>query len=827
MDKNSIWKWIILIALTAWSISIVTPLNEKIKLGLDLRGGTRYVLQVDKTGLNDDTARDAVPRALEVIRNRVDAMGVSEPVIYTEPGDRIIVEIPGLKPEDRERALKNIQSAAYLEFRMVHPKNEELVDQLFTKGQAPTGYRIVSVADKRSGGPWDYKDYYARDKEKTPADMTEAQVRDRAKLFQAPTGFELLMNEEVQGIQRLYRPYFVEKRAQLTGESLSGAGVDYDQLMQPHVTLKFDSRGAKRFAKITGDYAPGGERNPNQNQRRQLGIVLDGTLKSAPSIKEAIFGGSAIIEGSFSVKEAQDLSIVLRAGALPAPVKLLEERTVAPTLGEESVSSGKFAATIGIGAVIVFMIVYYTIAGAIADVALIMNLILMPIGLLVTGGLFSIFAPGTGGGAMSLPTLTLPGIAGIALTIGMAVDANVLIYERMREEQQAGKRLKAVIAAGYDKAFSAIFDSNLTTLISAAILFWQGTGPVRGYAVTLSAGIIVSMYTALVVTRMVFELIATYTNVQSLKMLHILKAPNYDFLKMKGVCVTLSLLLIIGSAGLFIAKGKKNFGVDFTGGASITYTFKEKVSTDDLTRTLDGAGVAQSTIQYQQVQVNGAPEEHLEIKVASDASAKATAALAAAHPAAEFKVLKEDNVGPQIGKELQRKAIIATLLSLVGIIIYVSIRFEFPFAAGAVAALLHDVLVAVGVYCALGNQLSVTMVAAVLTIIGYSVNDTIVIFDRIRELMKLNPGRKIADVANDAMNQCLSRTLLTSFATMLTVVALLVWGGGAIKDFTLILFIGMISGVYSTIYIATPVVLMWHKSHKPAAAAAKTVPAKA
>ena len=828
MQKKDIWKWVILIGVTAWSLSLIYPPNDikdstgkvvqpgKITYGLDLKGGTRYVLQVDISQLSSEQASDAAERALEVIRNRVDAMGVSEPVIYTEPGNRIVVEIPGLKPEDRERAKKNVQSAAFLEFRMVHAKSDELVDELLAKGLAPEGYKVVSVPDRRSGGPWDYKQYYKREGARAGADFSEEQIRERARMFQVPSGgYELLMQEEERNNQKLLRPVFVSKRRELTGESLSAARVDFDQFGRPVVNITFDAQGAKKFANITRDYAPGGAKNPNPQDRRQLGIVLDGTLYSSPSIKEAIFGGSAQIEGNFSAAEAKDLAIVLRAGALPAPVNLLEERTVAPTLGEDSVRSGRLATIVGSLAVMGFMLLYYTLAGGVANLALIMNLVLLPIGLMVAGGLFSMFAtPGQAGG-LALPTLTLPGIAGIALTIGMAVDANVLIFERMREEQKAGKRFKAVVAAGYDKAFSAIFDSNLTTLLTAAILFWQGTGPVRGYAVTLAGGILVSMYTALMVTRMIFDLLAVKTKVETLRMLEVIKTPSLNYLKPKFICAALSLVVILGSWAAFAAKGKANFGVDFTGGSSVAYSFTQKVPMELVRDALEGAGF-KPTIQYQKVagEAAGDAREELEIKVGFDEGVRVTSLLAEKFPDAKFQVVKEDNVGPQIGSELQRKALIATLLSLVGIIIYVSIRFEFPFAMGAVVALLHDVLVAVGVYCLLGNQLTVNMVAALLTIIGYSVNDTIVIFDRIRENMKLSPGKSFAEVANDSLNQCMSRTILTSFATMLSVAALLFFGGGSIQDFSLLLFIGMISGVYSTIYVATPIVLIWHRDNR-------------
>jgi SecD/SecF fusion protein len=819
MEKKNVWKWLILVGLTAWSMAIIYPVSTKVKLGLDLQGGTRFVLQVDTSELDSDASRDAQSRALEVIRNRVDAMGVSEPVIYTEPGNRIIVEIPGLKTEDRERAIKNIQSAAFLEFRMVHPDNDRLTDEFMAKGSAPEGFRIITVDEPRQGGGSEPVKYLKRDKSKDAPGTEEADVRKRLASFKAPAGYELMLQRARNHQQDLFLPSFVSKRRELTGESIANAAIDYDMVQRPVVSMRFDSAGSKRFANLTSDYAPGGAKNPGNN-RRQLAIILDGTLYSAPTIREAIFGGQAQIEGSFSVKDAQDLSLVLRAGALPAPVKLLEERTVDPTLGKDSIDSGKRATLIGGAAVMLFMLAYYLLAGVVANVALIMNMLLLPVGLIVTGGFFSMLAnSGMAAGGIELPTLTLPGIAGIALTIGMAVDANVLIYERMREEQRAGKRFKFVIDAGYDKAFSAIFDSNLTTLITAVILFWVGTGPVRGYAVTLSAGVLVSVYTALVITRMVFNLLAK-TNIQHLKMMEIVRETKIDFLKISKFFIALSIIAIIGLSAVFISKGKANFGVDFLGGASITMQFSEKVPMEQVRDTLEASAI-NASIQYQKASVvgtEGAVQEYLEIKTDFENGKKAADILVAAYEAQDFRVLKEDSVGPQIGRELQGKALWATALALIAIIIYVSIRFEFPFAAGAVVALFHDVIIAVGVFCLLGGQLSVSMLAAVLTIIGYSVNDTIVIFDRVRENLKLYPGKSFAEVANLSLNQTLGRTLLTSFATLLSVVALLVYGGGSIYDFALVLFIGMISGVYSTIYVATPVVMFWHTSKKTAKA---------
>ena len=816
MDKNALWKWLILIVLVCWSLVLVTPIHDKVKLGLDLRGGTSYVLEVDVSQLDDDAKRDAQARALEVIRNRVDNMGVAEPIIYPEPGNnRIIVQIPGLRAEDRARAIKNLKSAAYLEFRMVHPKNDELVDALYEKNLAPAGYKIVSIDEQLYNGQWKAVKYLKRDEKVDAAEITGDEARKRLRMFQAPAGYDfMLMKEESQG-QEVFRPHFVSRRAELKGDALKNAGVDYQQFGQPIVTLRFDAKGAKRFAAVTSDYAPGGAKNPSLEGRRYLGVVLDDTLYSAPLIKTAIHGGSAIIEGSFSLREAQDLSIVLRAGALPAPVEVVEERTVDPSLGRDSIESGGRAAVYGAIAVVVFMVAYYFLCGMVANLALLLNIIFLPLGMMAVSGIFSLMDAGGLGATISLPTLTLPGIAGIVLTLGMAVDANVLIFERMREEQQQGKRFAAVVSAGYVKAFSAIFDSNITTIIAAAIMFWLGSGPVRGYAVTLTAGILCSMYTAIVVTRMVFNLLIRYTKVERLRMLKLFGETKIDFIGKRYVAIGLSLVVIIGSMLLAFKKGMGNFGVDFTGGATVTFEFKDKVPVEDVRSTLGNAGVKSPMIQYQKVVgIEGAESisEYLEVKVGFEDGDKVVETLTGAW--ADYQVLQKDSVGPQIGKELQRKGVIALVVALFGMILYISWRFEFGFSVGAVVALFHDVLVTVGVFCVLDRQLSITSIAALLTIVGYSVNDTIVIFDRIREDLKLYRGRSFREIANIGINQTLSRTVLTTLTTLFTVVSLLIFGGGAIYDFALALFIGMIAGTYSTIFIATPVAMIWHPEKK-------------
>ncbi|HOW97808.1 MAG TPA: protein translocase subunit SecD [Kiritimatiellia bacterium] len=818
MDKHSLWKWLVLIGLVAWSMVLVMPLHEKVKLGLDLRGGMSFVLEVDTTTLAPDAISDAQARALEVIRGRVDAMGVAEPIIYPEPGNnRIVVQMPGLGAEDRDRAVRNIQSAAFLEFRMVHPKNDDLVEDLFDQKLVPDGYKIVSIDEQMPSGQWKAVNYYKRDVSLDTPGTTDREVRDRLKLFKPQSNYDFMLMKEIRNGQELFQPYYVRRLAELKGEDLIRAGVDFrPPLNQPIVTLKFDAKGSRRFAKLTSDYAPGGQLNPGMDSRRYLAIVFDGQLRSAPFIKTAIHGGEAIIEGSFSVKEAQDLSIVLRAGALPAPVKVMEERRVDPSLGSDSINSGKRAAIYGGIGVVVFMCIYYLGAGLVANLALVLNLVLLPFGMWLVAGFFSILETrGLGGGGMiSLPTLTLPGLAGIVLTAGMAVDANVLIFERIREEQAAGKRFAAAIPAGYDKAFSAILDSNLTTLLVAIILFWQGSGPVRGYAVTLSAGIVVSMYTAITVTRMIFTTLAQRFDIGSMKMLQFFKSTKINFLRWRFVAGGLSLTIIIVTWVLFVLRGQDNFGVDFTGGSSITFQFEEKRPEETIRQLLESEGIEDPFIQYQRLvtaESGGTEVEYLEVKTPFADGDKTASVITEKLADAKYSVLKQDSIGPQIGQELKRKGLKALILSFIVMIIYVSWRFEFGYAIGALLALVHDVLVTVGIYTLLGRQLSVTTLAAVLTIVGYSVNDTIVIFDRIREQLKLNRGMKYADVANMSINQTLSRTVLTSGTTMITVLALLLLGGGAINDFALVMFIGMIAGTYSTIYMATPIALLWHR----------------
>ncbi len=836
MDKHAIWKWLLLAGLAAWSLALVIP-PDKIKLGLDLRGGASFTVEIDEADifkqlreefrdLTDSQVQDRVPgkvreaqeQALEIIRNRVDALGVAEPVIYPEHHNRIAVQIPGSSAEDQARAAQLIQSAAFLEFSMVHEENDALVGKLFDKGLAPEGFRIVSMDVEGHKG-----EYYQR--ERAASESLGEDWRERMAGFQAPPGYRFMLEEKMVGGHKLYIPYFVRQRSELKGDAVQNAKVEYGPLSEPYVSMKFDAKGARRFANITAEYAPGGARNPNPEGRRYLAIIMDGKLYSAPFIKTAIYGGEAMIEGNFSLKDAQDLAIVLRAGSLPTPVKIIESRSVDPSLGRDSIESGLRAAFFSGTAVAVFMLIYYFWGGLIANLGLLCNMLLLPLAMMVTAGILGMFT-GAGGASVGLPVLTLPGIAGIVLTIGMAVDANVLIFERIREEQNLGKRLGPSVEAGYNKAFLTILDSNLTTVMAAVLLFIFGTGPVRGFGVTLTAGIMVSMYSALVVTRMIFDLVVSRGKVQRIRMLSMFRASRINFLAGYKPALLFSLVVVIACSVLVGLRAWKDhtriLGTDFTGGASLTFSFTQKPAVADIRDALTQAGVRETQIQFQKELDGGG--EHLQLRTDAAGSELAKQTMLERYAQSGFKLLSEDVVGPQIGNEMVGRAAKALIFSLIGMVIYISWRFQFAFAVGGIVALVHDVLVCVGVYCLLGRQINMTVIAGLMTIVGYSINDTIVIFDRIREKLKAQPAAAdnpaaFKQLCNLSINETLSRTILTSLTTFLAVTILLVFGGGAINDFAMVLFIGVIAGTYSTIYIAVPIMLNLYRTRKPAKSA--------
>ena len=853
MDKNAIWKWLILVLLLCMSIWVVSPPSEKIRPGIDIQGGTSLTVEIDATKVREEIRnrldgaagkpdeemtqdeldaeetevqeilKEAPERTIEVIRNRINSLGIEEPVIYLGQNGRIIVQLPGIGEEKLNRAIDSIKKIAFLEFRLVHKSNEAVAAALFQKGLAPDGFKIVP------GKKLYYKDPQFKK-------SMDGAFRKKLGMFEIPDAkYEFMLKKDVESGQVVYRPFYVERRSQLKGDRLKNAVVGYGTMNQPQVNIEFDGKGAKAFARITEDYGPNGPMNAESDIGRQLAIVLDGTLYSAPVIRQPIYGGRAEITGNFRLEEARLLANVMRSGALPAPVKIVEKYFVSPSLGRDSIDSGISAVLYGGIGVVVFMVVYYLACGVIADLALLLNMLLLPLGMIVVAGFLSLgVKTGAGGSAIQLPVLTLPGIAGILLTIGMAVDANVLIFERIREEAKKNKTLWTTITDGYDKAFVTIIDANLTTLLTGIILFRFGSGPIRGFAVTLCAGILVSMFTALVAAKLFFGVIASWTkSMDVVKMFSIVKSTSIDFIKARKVAALISVVVIVGSCGWMGFRASKVpssvFAVDFMGGTSLTFSvdkamplseFQEKYPIDAIRGSLEKAGVVEPFIQYQR-EISDPDSGTLQVRAGADlidgkkAGEVAEQALKADHPDAKFDLAQEYEIESQIGDELKKDAVWSIVLALLGIIIYISVRFQFGFALGAIVALGHDVLVTVGIYSLCGRQLSLPIVAALLTIVGYSVNDTIVVSDRIREYLKEKKKESFRDICNLGINHTLGRTLLTSFTTLITVVMLLVFGGGAINDFALALCIGVLVGTYSSIFVATPVVLAWYKNRKP------------
>ena len=710
----------------------------KIKLGLDLQGGTSFLVKMDTNQLGQVEQRTrALSQAVEVLRKRVDRFGVAEPVIQPAGEDSILIQLPGLSEQENESAKRTIQRAAFLEFRLVHPQSAELIRQ----GLGAIGYTNMVERRKKPNGRIEVSSYLVK---KTPERGLTGKYIKNAAVFLDPTSNE------------------------------------------PKIHITFNSEGGTLFAEIT-----------QQNVHHLLAIVLDGQLRSAAEIQEPILGGSCQLSGGFSIEEAYELQNVL-LNPLEAPVKIMEERRVDPSLGKDSIASGIKAALIGTIAVVVFMLVYYMITGLVANAALMLNIIIL-LGVMCSIG----------------TTLTLPGIAGVVLTIGMAVDANVLIYERIREELAAGKSLRGALAAGYDKAFSTIFDSNLTTLISSVILIWLGTGPVKGFGVSLTIGITASMFTALVVTRIIFDWLLEKNLIKSLNMLHLIRGARIDFMRWAVPAFLASWCLILIGNGYGLYRGKGVLGPDFAGGDRLTldYVETQQVGVDKLRDVISKLSVGDATIQYQKDPGTG--KKTLEITTAFDTGSKVEQALKENFPQARFSASKLDKVGPVVGREIQKTAVIASLLAMFGILVYVAFRYEFSFAVGAVVAILHDVLMTMGWFFLTGRELSAPIVAAILTIIGFSINDTIVIFDRIREDLKLGVRGSFKELMNHALNRTLSRTIITSGTVFLATCSLYLFGGGVINDFAFTFLVGIITGTYSSIYIASALVLWWHKGERP------------
>ncbi|MEI6297925.1 MAG: protein translocase subunit SecD, partial [bacterium] len=505
---------------------------------------------------------------------------------------------------------------------------------------------------------------------------------------------------------------------------------------------------------------------------------MDNEVLSAPNIREAITSGTAEITGQFTFDEASVLALALRSGSLPAPMFVEEERTIGPLLGKDSIDAGIRSTIFGSLFVVLFMVGYYWIGGMIASFALLLNL-----GMIIGAmGFINIMMPG------SQVTLTLPGIAGIVLTLGIAVDANVLINERIREELENGRTLAAAISSGYNHALSAIIDSHVTTLIAAFLLFQFGSGPIKGFAITLGIGIAASLFTAVYITRAMFDYLVENRHLTTLKMLRLFKETKIDFVKPMYIFLAISAFVTLMGLHAIITKKEMAYGIDFAGGQVQEYRFKTAVSADLIRKALKDANIKDAVIQ----QFDKNPEDVI-VRTSEDTYERVVETFKKEFNGNDFQTLRIEKVGPVVGKALRERALWAIILALASILIYVGIRFKnFGFATAGVIALLHDILVALGLSVMLGRQIDLLVVTALLTIAGYSVNDTIVVFDRVRENIAKNRKMSLPDVINLSINQTLGRTVLSTFVTLLVVIALFFFGGEVLNTFSLVLIIGFV-----------------------------------
>ena len=834
--RNNIWKWLVLALIAVVSIYVCNPPSEKLRFGLDLKGGTSFTLGVDTDKLAEtiiaanpsitntpgaveakiqDTLKDCDARIIQVIRRRVDSMGTNEPVIQGMKDHRLLVQLPGVDEEVRKAAKANLQSAAFLEFRLTHPKNDQLVAKLLSKDVAPEGY-------KKSGNG------YARAENWAEVSKTKGYAA-RLAAFETPDArYRFMLEDNGDGT---YSPNFVARKTELTGESLVSAAVQRDPTSgQLSIGFTLNAEGGRIFSTLTRNYKAHGPKNPT-DRGRQLAIILDETLISAPVINSEI-GSRGEITGRFDAKSANKLANELNAGALPAPLKILAETSVSPTVGEDAKHAGVVAAALGFALVALFMFYYYWATGLVADIALFLDIALLPTALVFVANILGVFAHDPsmgGGGSMQLPVLTMPGIAGLVLSLGMAVDANVLIFERIREEFQAGRSAGDAVKNGYGRAFTAIFDSNLTTIITGVILFVVGTGPVRGFAITLTAGVVISMFTAVVVTRLVLDHLVDPARKTAFKMRQFFKEPRFDFLKPMKYTVGGSFAIIAVALAVFAVRGLTNpasvLAVDLTGGTSIVYNLKNeaKPAVADVRAALNEFDNA-AVIQYQE----GVGSTTLLVKTGEtaetkkgaqlegkDVGAHVTKLLQAKFPQAEITPDSVNEVGSIVGADLKTSGTYAVIFSLVAILLYVGFRFQFGFGLGALVALAHDALISLGLFSLCGRQVSLIVITALLTIIGYSVNDTVVVFDRIREKLRYDRRSTFMEICNGSINACLGRTVITSVTTFFAVAALFAFGDGSIFDFALVMLIGVVSGTYSSIFIATPVMMWWYRGKRP------------
>ncbi|MBZ9817910.1 protein translocase subunit SecDF [Mesorhizobium sp. CA4] len=794
--------------------------KRQMTLGLDLQGGSHILLQMDQNDLIKDqleTTRDEIRTLLRDAKIQYTGLGGTGRTVQVRINDPSQVEAAktALKPITNPVAA-GLFAGGSVQSMTLDDSEPGLLK--FTVTDAGIKYRTstalsqaIEVVERRVNAlgttepivqrqgddrilvqvpglqnPQRLKDIIGQTAKLTFQMVdTSVPVQDAIK-NRPPPGDSVLYSQDDPPV-----PYLVENRVIVSGEDLSNATPTYNsQTNEPVVSFTFNSRGATRFGQAT-----------QQNVGKPFAIVLDNQVISAPVIREPILGGSGQISGNFTAESANDLAVLLRAGALPAKLTIIEERTVGPGLGQDSIHAGKIAGIIGSILVVAFMFVAYGFLGFLANVALAVHVAMIVAVLSLLGA-----------------TLTLPGIAGIVLTIGMAVDSNVLIYERIREERRAGRSVIQAIDTGFSKALATIVDSNVTSLIATVVLFWLGTGPVKGFAITYAIGILTTVFTAFTFTRMLVSIWLRRARPKELPRAPVTFIPPGTRIPFMGIrrwtfalSSLLSVLSVIGFLTIDI-----NYGIDFKGGSIIEVQSKKgDADLGDIRNRLSELNIGE--IQVQQF---GAPNDVLIRVGAQDAGENAEQTVidkVRGELQDQYDFRRVEVVGPTVSGELAKQGTIAMLIALVGILLYVWFRFEWQFAVGAIIATVHDVVMTIGFFVLTGLEFNQSSLAAILTIIGYSLNDTIVVYDRVREDLRRYKKMPLPQLLNNAINETLSRTTLTSVTTILALLALVLFGGEVIRSFTMAMLFGVVFGTYSSIFIAAPLLILFRL--RPQAAA--------
>lgn len=721
---------------------ILSTAQSQLKLGLDLKGGVGVTLKIDESAVEDLTSfeqAEQLSKAITIMGDRLDGMGVAEPVIRAKGDNAIEIQLAGLSTKDNPEVIDAIKKPARLEFRSVHP---ELTPATTPKNRYPVGYEVLAeeVEDRRTG-----------------------EVYERAM--------------------------FVKLIPEATGEIVEDAFASQTPTGGFQINLEMTNDGAKVFREVT-------ERMLNQ----PLAIVLDGKLYSAPNVN-GVLSKNAQITGSFSQREAIELANVLN-NPLSVELQVDEMFEVGPTMAEGARDSSVNAAKLGATLVVLFMILYYFIGGVVSVTSALINVVI------VLGVLASLGA-----------TLTLPGVAALVLTLGMGVDANILIFERIREELRAGKSIKNATTGAFQKVTSTIVDANVTTLITASILIWLGTGPVKGFGITLAIGICASIFCALVVTRFLVDFLVHQIGLTKVLGLSLFPEKKIDFFKLRKPAFAASWLLVLAGVISVVLNHDNILGKDFTGGDEMTVSYTEVVSSDDIMRVVDEKDLGDVTAVYQKL--IGVDEEVLKIQTPFNQAQPTLNALQQTFPEANLEQAGISQIGASVSQSIQWNALLSVVCALGGILLYVAFRFEVGYGIGAVVATIHDVLMTIGIFVICGalgvfvsGQFTAPMLAAILMIVGYSINDTIVVFDRIREELELNPGTDLRSIINMAISRVFSRSLLTSITTLLAATSLYIFGAGVINDFAFVFIIGILTGTFSSIFIASPVFFWWHKGDR-------------